>query len=95
MTLNEFKAVCKELELICEPRNGRDWYVYTQNYNKWIACYYHSYCKAMVYHSGECEKFFNDKDDFMEGLKQKLKKIKEETIEDRIKSLEKDFENDH
>ena len=34
---------------------------------------------------------FIDKDEFKEGLQRKLKEIKEESIKDRIKSLEKDF----
>ena len=91
MTLNEVKAVCEELELVCNMHgcDSKEWYIYTQNCTMWIACYYNLFSVAVIYNSGE--PFFTDKDEFKEGLQRKLKEIKEESIKDRIKSLEKDF----
>ena len=91
MELKEVKAVCKELELTCKPVGGpvKDWYIYTPNQTMWIACYYKLFAQAVIYNSGE--PFFTDKDEFMDGLLRKLKEIKEESIQARIKSLEKDF----
>lgn len=91
MTLNDVKAVCKELELVCKKHECdiNEWYIYTQNCSMWIACYYHLFAEAVIYNSGE--PLFNNKDEFKEGLLRKLKQLKEESIKDRIKSLEKDF----
>ena len=69
--------------------HDKEWYIYTQNCTMWIACYYNLFSVAVIYNSGE--PFFTDKDEFKEGLQRKLKEIKEESIKDRIKSLEKDF----
>lgn len=89
--LKEVKAVCKEMELHCKPEGGniKAWYIYTQNQSRWIACYYTLFGQAVIYNSGE--PLFTDKNEFKEGLQRKLKEIKEESIKDRIKSLEKDF----
>lgn len=96
MTLKEIKEVCKELGLLCKPVGSiiKDcYYIYTSNQSRRIACYYFLFSKAVIYNSGE--PFFNykfsDKDEFKNGLQRKLKEIKEESIKDRIKSLEKDF----
>lgn len=91
MTLNDVLAVCKELELVCKKHECdiNEWYIYTQNCSMWIACYYHLFAEAVIYNSGE--PLFNNKDEFKEGLLRKLKQLKEESIKDRIKSLEKDF----
>lgn len=91
MTLNEVKAVCKEMELVCNKQgcDRKEWYIYTPNCSMWIACYYLLFAQAVIYNSGVT--FFTDKDEFKEGLQRKLKEIKEESIKDRIKSLEKDF----
>lgn len=91
MTLNEVKAVCKELELVCKKHeyDKKEWYIYIQNSSMWIACYYHLFAEAVIYNSGE--PLFTDKNEFKEGLLRKLKEIKEESIKDRIKFLEKDF----
>ena len=84
------KAVCKELELVCNKRyDSKQWYIYTPNCTMWISCYYNLFSVAVIYNSGE--PLFTDKDEFKEGLQRKLKEIKEESIKDRIKSLEKDF----
>ena len=90
MTLNEVKAVCKELELVCNKRcDSMQWYIYTPNCTMLIACYYLLFEQAIIFNSDVPT--FNDKDEFKEGLQRKLKEIKEESIKDRIKSLEKDF----
>ena len=90
MTLNEVKAVCEELELVCNKRcDSKQWYIYTPNCTMWIACYYLLFEQAIILNLDEPT--FNDKDEFKEGLQRKLKEIKEESIKDRIKSLEKDF----
>ena len=90
MTLNEMKAVCKELELVCNKWcDSKQWYIYTPNCTMWIACYYLLFEQAIIFNSDKL--FINDKDEFKEGLQRKLKEIKEESIKDRIKSLEKDF----
>jgi len=90
MTINDVKEVCKELNLECKVHNcGTDWYVYTQNSTRWISCYYILFAQAVIYNSGL--PMIDNKDDFREGLKLKLKQLKEESIKDRIKSLEKDF----
>lgn len=88
MTLNEMKAVCKELELICDFGLNY-YYIYTQNHSQWIACYYLLCEQAVIFNSDESS--INDKDEFKDGLQRKLKEIKEESIKDIIKSLEKDF----
>ena len=88
MTLNEMKAVCKELELICDFGSNY-YYIYTQNHSQWIACYYLFCEKAIIFNSYESS--INDKNEFKVVLQRKLKEIKEESIKDRIKSLEKDF----
>lgn len=91
MTLDEVKEVCKELNLECKQHNcGTDWYVYTQNSSMWISCYYHLFAQAVIYNSGL--PITNNKDEYREGLKLKLKQLKEESIKERIDSLEKDFE---
>ena len=91
MTLNEVKAVCKELELVCNMHgcDSMEWYIYTPNCTMLIACYYLLFEQAIIFNSDEPS--INDKDEFKEGLQRKLKEIKEESIKDRIKSLEKDF----
>lgn len=85
------KAVCKELELVCNMHgcDSKEWYIYTPNCTMWIACYYLLFEQAIIFNLDvpTC----NDKDEFKEGLQLKLKEIKEEYIKDRIKSLEKDF----
>ena len=88
MTLNEMKAVCKELELVCDFGLNY-YYIYTQNHSQWIAYYYLLCEQAVIFNSDESS--INDKDEFKDGLQRKLKEIKEESIKDRIKSLEKDF----
>ena len=82
------KEVCKELELICDFGLNY-YYIYTQNHSQWIACYYLLCEQAVIFNSDESS--INDKDEFKDGLQRKLKEIKEESIKDRIKSLEKDF----
>lgn len=70
MTLNDVKAVCKELKLVCIPHSSyiKDLYIYiSSNDSSWIACFYHSFSQAVIYNSGE--PLFSDKDEFMEGLK--------------------------
>ena len=90
MTLDEVKAVCKELNLECKVHSyDTDWYVYTPNSSRWISCYYFLFGQAVIYNSGL--PMIDNKDDFREGLKLKLKQLKEESIKERIKSLEKDF----
>ena len=91
MELKEVKAVCKELKLVYEPQcyASNDLYIYTQNRSQWIACYYFLSSQAIIFNSDEPA--FNDKDEFKEGLQRKLKEIKEESIKERINSLEKDF----
>lgn len=93
MTLNEVKAVCKELELVCNKHvwNCNEWCIYTPNCTMWIwiACYYLLFEQAIIFNSGKPS--INDKDEFKEGLQRKLKEIKEKNINNRIKSLEKDF----
>ena len=66
MELKEVKAVCKEMELHCKPEGGhiKDWYIYTPNQSRWIACYYTLFGQAVIYNSGE--PFFTDKDEFKE-----------------------------
>ena len=85
------KSVCKELELVCNMHgcDSKEWYIYTPNCTIWIACYYLLFEQAIIFNSGKPS--INDKDEFKEGLQRKLKEIKEESIKDRIKSLEKDF----
>ena len=92
MTIDEVKAVCKELELVCNKHesNINEWYIYTPNCSMWIACYYHLFAEAVIYNSGL--PMTNNKDEFKEGLLRKLKQLKEESIKERINSLEKDFE---
>lgn len=97
MTLDEVKAICNEMNLVCKHYTCvTDWYIYTPNSSRWICCYYHLLEKAgfVTHNSIVGEPFFTDKDEFREGLKRLLKRLKEESIENRIKSLEKDFEND-
>ena len=90
MTLNEMKAVCKELEFVCNKRcDSKQWYIYTPNCTMWITCYYLLFEQAIIFNLDVPT--INDKDEFKEGLQRKLKEIKEESIKDRIKSLEKDF----
>ena len=91
MTLNDVKAVCKELELVCNKNvwNCNEWCIYTPNCTMWIACYYLLFEKAIIFNSDEPS--INDKDEFKEGLQRKLKEIKEKIIKNRIKSLENDF----
>lgn len=94
MSLDEVLDVCKELDLVCKPQTcgTTDWYIYTSNSSIWISCYYLLFAHAIIFNSGE--PLINNKDEFREGLKRKLKKLKEEAIMKRIKSLEKDFENE-
>lgn len=91
MKLADVKEVCKELNLECKQHNcGTEWFVYAPNSSSWISCYYPSFDEAVIYHSGL--PVTNNKDEYMEGLKIKLKQLKEESIKERIDSLEKDFE---
>lgn len=87
MTLKEVKAVCKEMGLVYNC-GLNDCYIYTQKF-QWIACYYTLCEQAIVFNSGL--PMIDNKDDFREGLKLKLKQLKEESIKERINSLEKDF----
>ena len=91
MKLAEVKDVCKELNLDCKVHScGTDWYIYTPNSSRWISCYYVLFAQAVIYNSGL--PIANTKDEFREGLKIKLKQLKEESIKERIDSLEKDLE---
>ena len=87
MSLKEVIEVCKELGFAYNCDNN--YCIYTQNYSKWLACYYLFCEQAIIFNSDEPST--SDKDKFKEGLQRKLKEIKEESIKDRIKSLEKDF----
>lgn len=90
MTISDVKDVCKELGLDCKQHNcGTEWFVYAPNSSSWISCYYPSFDEAVIYHSGL--PVTNNKDEYREDLKIKLKQLKEESIQERIDSLEKDF----
>lgn len=72
MTLNEVKAVCKELELVCNKRcDSNQWYIYTPNCTMLIACYYLLFEQAIIFNSYESS--INDKDEFKVVLQRKLK----------------------